>query len=169
MSFIEWYCFDSYHNLPIFMSTKDSASIFWLFCTYILYIYNSQQKINYPRANYLPTIIYVRWGEHAEPCTRRTRQRAWHPRDAREPLSAAAQSLRPEPSLVYTLFIFWSNFPQAHERSESGCFRSLIPSRLFLPVRVCCANRAFFGNLVYIPHRLILNYLIINTCENLII
>jgi len=31
-----------------------------------------------------------------------------------------------------------------------SCHR-FVPSRLFLPVRVCCANRAFFGNLVYIP------------------
>ena len=48
----------------------------------------------------------------------------WHSQDTWEPLSA--QPLCPEPSLVYTLFIFWSNFPQAHEWSESGCFRSLL-------------------------------------------
>jgi len=40
-----------------------------------------------------------------------------------------------------------------------------VPSRLLLPVRVCWANRAFFGNLVYIPLCLILNYLIINICN----
>jgi len=116
--------------LPIFMSTKDSASIFWLFCTYILYIYNSQQKINYPRANYLPTIIYVRRSRADEGRLIRTEVNmpsrvCWSCMTSPRRPRTTFCSRRPEPSLVYTLFIFWSNFPQAQERSESGCFRSL--------------------------------------------
>jgi len=99
--------------LSRFMSTKDSASIFWLFWTYRIL----REKSTIQGAN----CKLSSWGGDKVMFV----EVVWHPRDTWRPLSAATQSLRSEPSPVYILFTFWWNFPQAHKWSKSSCFRSL--------------------------------------------